>query len=86
MAGSPLMASGRFEPAETGLVRKLLVDLDLFVNVGANVDPPRPDAGGAADLAVLALKFFWVCFIFCNKCAHGHGDRRCVAFRLPLFY
>ena len=37
LAGSPLMASGRFEPAETGLVRKLLVDLDLFVNVGANV-------------------------------------------------
>jgi FkbM family methyltransferase len=31
------MASGRFEPAETGLVRQLLADLDLFVNVGANI-------------------------------------------------
>ena len=27
-----------------------------IVNVGANVDPPRPDAGGAADLAVLAVE------------------------------
>lgn len=37
LAGSPLMASGRFEKNETLLIRKLLSDVDLFVNVGANI-------------------------------------------------
>jgi FkbM family methyltransferase len=37
LAGSPLMASGTFEPEETQLVRQLLGEVDLLVNVGANV-------------------------------------------------
>lgn len=37
LAGNPLMASGEFEPLETGLVRRLLGDSDVLVNVGANV-------------------------------------------------
>lgn len=31
------MAEGAFEPAETSLVRELLADTDIFINVGANV-------------------------------------------------
>lgn len=31
------MAAGTFEPAETQLVRELLQDADILVNVGANV-------------------------------------------------
>ena len=37
LAGHPAMASGAFEPEETSLVRELLQDVDVFVNVGANV-------------------------------------------------
>ena len=31
------MADGSFEPEESAIVRKLLADVDLLVNVGANV-------------------------------------------------
>lgn len=37
LAGHELMASGKFEPEETTLVRKLLQEVDVLVNVGANV-------------------------------------------------
>jgi FkbM family methyltransferase len=37
LAGAPQMAGGAFEPEETQLVRKLLGEVDLLVNVGANV-------------------------------------------------
>lgn len=37
LAGNSAMAQGTFEPTETGLVRKLLQDVDVLVNVGANV-------------------------------------------------
>ena len=37
LAGNQAMAQGDFEPAETKLVRKLLKDVDVLVNVGANV-------------------------------------------------
>ena len=37
LAGNPLMASGDFEPEETRLVRELLHEVDVLVNVGANV-------------------------------------------------
>jgi FkbM family methyltransferase len=37
LAGHDAMAAGMFEPEETELVRKLLQDVDLFVNIGANV-------------------------------------------------
>ncbi len=37
LAGNPDMASGAFEPRETELVRGLLRDVDILVNVGANV-------------------------------------------------
>lgn len=37
LAGHEFMASGSFEPQETELVRDLLPQVDLFVNVGANV-------------------------------------------------
>ena len=37
LAGSEIMAGGTFEQAETVLVRELLTEADLFVNVGANV-------------------------------------------------
>lgn len=37
LAGNEAMAQGTFEPAETELVRKLLNDVDILVNVGANV-------------------------------------------------
>jgi hypothetical protein len=37
LAGSPQMAAGTFEPEETQLVRQLLGEVDLLVNVGANV-------------------------------------------------
>lgn len=37
LAGNATMAQGKFEPEETELVRKLLLDIDLFINVGANV-------------------------------------------------
>lgn len=37
LAGHPAMATGTFEPAETQLVRKLLQEVDILVNVGANV-------------------------------------------------
>ena len=36
-AGHDAMAAGNFEPNETKVVRKLLVDIDVLVNVGANV-------------------------------------------------
>lgn len=36
-AGHDEMAKGSFEPEETAIVRKLLVDMDALVNVGANV-------------------------------------------------
>lgn len=37
LAGHRVMASGRFEPAETALLRRLLPEVDLLINVGANV-------------------------------------------------
>lgn len=37
LAGRPGMAAGTFEPAETQLVRELLQQVDILVNVGANV-------------------------------------------------
>ena len=37
LAGAPQMAAGTFEPEETQLVRQLLEEVDLLVNVGANV-------------------------------------------------
>lgn len=36
-AGHDAMAAGTFEPEETMVVRKLLADVDVLVNVGANV-------------------------------------------------
>ena len=35
--GNNCMANGQFEPAETKIVRELLNEVDLFVNVGANI-------------------------------------------------
>ncbi|HJQ10148.1 MAG TPA: FkbM family methyltransferase [Gemmatimonadaceae bacterium] len=37
LAGNASMANGTFEPEETELVRRLLTDVDVLVNVGANV-------------------------------------------------
>ena len=37
LAGHEDMAAGDFEPKETALVRDLLQDMDIFVNVGANI-------------------------------------------------
>lgn len=37
LAGNAAMAQGTFEPVETELVRKLLKEVDVLVNVGANV-------------------------------------------------
>ncbi|MFO1422288.1 MAG: hypothetical protein U1F70_01345 [Candidatus Competibacteraceae bacterium] len=37
LAGHEGMASGEFEPLETRLVRDLLGEVDLLVNVGANI-------------------------------------------------
>jgi len=37
LAGNSAMARGLFEPTETELVRRLLNDVDIMVNVGANV-------------------------------------------------
>ncbi len=36
-SGSDSMAQGSFEPEETNVVRRLLADVDVLVNVGANV-------------------------------------------------
>ncbi len=37
LAGNTAMAQGAFEPVETELVRNILKDVDVMVNVGANV-------------------------------------------------
>lgn len=37
LAGNAAMAQGIFEPVETALVRTLLKDVDVLINVGANV-------------------------------------------------
>lgn len=37
LAGNSAMAKGTFEPIETEIVRKLINEVDVFVNVGANV-------------------------------------------------
>lgn len=37
LAGNDAMASGAFEPEETAVVRRLLLEVDILVNVGANV-------------------------------------------------
>ena len=37
LAGNEAMANGTFEPIETKLVRKILNEVDILVNVGANV-------------------------------------------------
>lgn len=37
LAGNPSMVDGTFEPAETVLVRRLLDEADVLVNVGANI-------------------------------------------------
>ena len=36
-AGHDAMAAGSFEPEETAIVNKLLADVDVLVNIGANV-------------------------------------------------
>ena len=36
-SGHDSMANGSFEPDETKIVRRLLADVDVLVNVGANV-------------------------------------------------
>jgi FkbM family methyltransferase len=36
-AGHDAMAAGSFEPEETKVVRRLMVDVDVLVNIGANV-------------------------------------------------
>ena len=35
--GNPVMEKGEFEPAETALIQKLLTQVDLVINVGANI-------------------------------------------------
>ncbi len=37
LSGNKIMASGAFEPQETHLIRNLLVQIDIFINVGANI-------------------------------------------------
>lgn len=37
LAGNAAMAQGTFEPVETKLVRNILQDVDILVNVGANI-------------------------------------------------
>jgi hypothetical protein len=37
LAGNVSMAKGTFEPAETELVRSILRDVDIMINVGANI-------------------------------------------------
>ena len=37
LAGNSLMATGNFEPEETTLIRQLLNEVDVMVNVGANI-------------------------------------------------
>lgn len=37
LAGNKVMAQGLFEPVETELVRNILQDVDVLVNVGANI-------------------------------------------------
>lgn len=37
LAGNPLMASGEFEPEETKQVQDLLAEVDILVNIGANI-------------------------------------------------
>jgi FkbM family methyltransferase len=37
LAGHDAMATGSFEPEETKLVRRLMADVDMLINVGANV-------------------------------------------------
>lgn len=37
LAGGPAMVAGTFEPAETQLVRELVQEVGILVNVGANV-------------------------------------------------
>jgi len=37
LAGNAAMAQGTFEPTETELVREILQDVDILVNVGANI-------------------------------------------------
>lgn len=37
MGGNDAMSNGRFEPVETALVRQILLQVDVFVNVGANI-------------------------------------------------
>jgi len=37
LAGHTMMSSGNFEPEETRIVRDLLQDVDILVNVGANI-------------------------------------------------
>lgn len=37
LAGNSVMSSGTFEPEETTLIRNLLIDADILVNIGANI-------------------------------------------------
>ncbi len=37
LAGHSEMAAGTFEPEETRMVRKILEEIDIFVNIGANI-------------------------------------------------
>jgi len=37
LSGNKLMAQGSFEPEETEIVRKILGDVDVLINIGANI-------------------------------------------------
>lgn len=37
LSGNEIMASGTFEPLETRVIRELLPQIDIFINVGANI-------------------------------------------------
>lgn len=37
IAGHKVMAQGKFEPVETEMIRRILPEADIFVNIGANI-------------------------------------------------
>jgi len=37
LSGNEIMASGTFEPVETQIIQELLPQIDIFINVGANI-------------------------------------------------